>query len=186
LGGDRVAILLADKEQENLYVGASVGYSDEDQKLLIPIGSGVTGWVARNQKLLRINDTNTDPRYLSVSTNTRSELAIPLIFRKELLGVLNVESEEIAAYTEEDEEMLGTLAGSLAAIIANARLLQRVRRQAERERMLREITGKIRRSTDIQTILATTAKELTNAVGAQNARVRVTAEKKENTENEHE
>jgi|APSaa5957512622_1039677.scaffolds.fasta_scaffold01900_4 GAF domain-containing protein/HAMP domain-containing protein len=176
LGGDRVAILLADKEQENLYIGASVGYADEDQKLIIPIGSGVTGWVARNQKLLRIDDINDDPRYLAVSKNTRSELAIPLIFRKELLGVLNVESEGVAAYTEEDEEMLGTLAGSLAAIIANARLLQRVRRQAERERMLREITSKIRRSTDVQTILATTARELTNAVGAQHAQVRVIAD----------
>ena len=186
LGGDRVAILLADKEQENLYVGASVGYADKDQKLIVPIGSGVTGWVARNQKLLRIDDTNTDPRYLAVSRNTRSELAIPLIFRKELLGVLNVESEEVAAYTEEDEEMLGTLAGSLAAIIANARLLQRVRRQAERERMLREITSKIRRSTDVKTILATTAKELTNAIGAQYAQVRVVAEKPEDTEHKDE
>ena len=186
LGGDRVAILLADKEQENLYVGASVGYADKDQKLIVPIGSGVTGWVARNQKLLRIDDTNTDPRYLAVSRNTRSELAIPLIFRKELLGVLNVESEEVAAYAEEDEEMLGTLAGSLAAIIANARLLQRVRRQAERERMLREITSKIRRSTDVKTILATTAKELTNAIGAQHAQVRVVAEKPEDTEHKDE
>ncbi|MCP4142773.1 MAG: GAF domain-containing protein [Chloroflexi bacterium] len=186
LGGDRVAILLIDKEQENLYIGASVGYSDADQKLIVPVGSGVTGWVARNQKLLRIDDTDADPRYLAVSKNTRSELAIPLVFRKELLGVLNVESERIAAYTEEDEEMLGTLAGSLAAIIANARLLQRMRRQAERERLLREITGKIRRSTDVQTILATTAQELTNAVGAQRAHVRVVAEKPIDTENKHE
>jgi len=154
--------------------------------MIIPIGSGVTGWVARNQKLLRIDDAPSDPRYLAVSANTRSELAVPLIFRKDLLGVLNVESEQVAAYNENDEEMLGTLAGSLAAIIANARLLQQVRRQAERERMLYEITSKIRRSTNIQTILTTTAKELTKAVGAQHGQVRIAINNNPETGSKHE
>jgi sigma-B regulation protein RsbU (phosphoserine phosphatase) len=111
-----------------------------------------------------------------MSSNTRSELALPLLYRNELLGVLNVESEQVSAYTENDEEMLGTLAGSLAAIIANARLLEQIRQQAERERTLYEVTGKIRRSTDIQTILATTASELTKAVGARRAQIRIKAE----------
>lgn len=187
LGGDRVAILLVDKKEESLIVGAAIGYSEEDiAKINIPIGSGVTGWVARNQKLLRIDDAPSDPRYLSVSANTRSELAIPLTFRNELLGVLNVESEQVAAYDKHDEEMLGTLAGSLAAIIANARLLQQVRRQAERERMLYEVTSKIRRSTNIQTILATTANELTKAVGSRYTQIKIEVGKSPETENEHE
>lgn len=183
LGGDRVAILLADETHKELHVGAAIGYADDDLNMVIPIGSGVTGWVAQHQQVLRIDDTQTDPRYLEVSSNTRSELALPLIFRKEFLGVLNVESEQVAAYSEGDEEMLGTLAGSLAAIIANARLLQKVRRQAERERMLREIATKIRRSTNVQTILSTTAKELTKTVGAQRAEVRIKI-KKENKNDE--
>ena len=174
LGGDRVAILLVDEKGETLVVGASVGYSEEDiASIKIPTKNGVTGWVARNQKPLRIDDTQSDPRYIEISGNTRSELAIPLSFRNELLGVLNVESEHVAAYDEQDEEMLGTLAGSLAAIIANTRLLQRVRRQAERERTLYEVTSKIRRSTNIQTILATTAKEITRSIGVQHVQVKI-------------
>jgi sigma-B regulation protein RsbU (phosphoserine phosphatase) len=105
-------------------------------------------------------------------------LAIPLVYRNEVLGVLNVESEQIAAYTENDEEMLGTLGGSLAAIVANARLLEQIRHQAERERALYEITSKIRRSTDMQTILATTASELTKAVGARTAQIKIALEEK--------
>ena len=78
--------------------------------------------------------------------------------------------------------MLGTLAGSLAAIIANARLLQQVRRQAERERMLYEVTSRIRRSTNIQTILSTTADGLTKAIGARHAKVKIkVGEEMENT-----
>ena len=187
LGGDRVAILLVDKKDDTLIVGSAVGYSESDlASIQIPIKSGVTGWAARNQKLLRIDDTEKDPRYISISANTRSELAIPLIFRRELLGVLNVESERVAAYNEHDEEMLGTLVGSLAAIIANTRLVQRVRRQAERERVLYEITSKIRRSTNVQTILATTAKELTKATGAEHTQVRVAIESNEEIETEYE
>ena len=174
LGGDRVAIMLADNENKNLFIGASIGYSEEDTaNIRIPIGSGITGWVARNKKNVRIDDSQLDPRYIAVSTNTRSELAVPLLFRNELLGVLNVESELVSAYNEDTEEMLGTLAGSLAAIIANARLLQQVRRQAERERALYEVASRIRRSTNIQTILATTADELSKAIGARYAKVQI-------------
>ncbi len=188
LGGDRVAILLADEKEQSLKIGAAIGYSEDDLSTInIPIGNGVTGWAARNQKTVRIDNAPEDPRYISISANTRSELAVPLLFRKELLGVLNVESERIGAYSEDTEEMLGTLAGSLAAIIANARLLQQVRRQAERERMLYEVTSRIRRSTNIQTILTTTADELTKAVGARHTQVKVAVEEQQNeTETEHE
>lgn len=174
LGGDRVAILLLDSEGENLVVGSTVGYSEQDTEAFrIPLGSGVTGWVGRNKKAVRIDDTITDPRYIAVSKNTRSELAVPLLFRNELLGVLNVESELVNAYNEDTEEMLDTLAGSLAAIIANARLLQQVRRQAERERMLYEVASRIRRSTNVQTILSTTINELSKATGARYVKVRI-------------
>ena len=90
-----------------------------------------------------------------------------------MLGVLNVESEQTSAYAENDEELLGTLGGSLAAIIANARLLEQIRAQAERERILFEISDKIRRTTDMETILATTASEITRAVGANRAKIKV-------------
>ena len=69
--------------------------------------------------------------------------------------------------------MLGTLGGSLAAIIANARLLEQIRAQAERERTLYEITNKIRHSTDMRSILAITAAELTKAVGARHTQIQI-------------
>ncbi len=173
LGGDRVSILLTDREKKNLEVKAAVGYAANVYDLLIPIGTGITGWTAAHRKTLRINNVLQDTRYIEASSNTRSEMAIPLLYRSELLGVLNVESEQLSAYAENDEELLGTLGGSLAAIIANARLLEQIRAQAERERILFEITDKIRRTTDMETILATTASELTRAIGANRASIKV-------------
>ncbi len=173
LGGDRVSILLADREKKMLEVKAAVGYAEEIYNLRVPVGSGVTGWSAAHRRTLRVNNVENDPRYIQGSANTRSEMAIPLIYRSELLGVLNVESEQMNAYTESDEELLGTLGGSLAAIIANARLLEQIRSRAEQERVLFEITDKIRRTTDMQTILTTTVSELTRAVGASRARIKI-------------
>ncbi len=180
LGGDRVSILLPDSEHKFLEVKASMGYSQDVDKIRVPVGSGITGWVAEHHRLLRVDNVAKDPRYIQASPNTCSELAIPLMYRNEVLGVLNVESEQVSAYDENDEEMLGTLGGSLAAIIANARLVEQVRNQAEHTRLIYEITSKIRRSTDMQTILNTTASELTKAVGARYAKIAIGPEDKGN------
>lgn len=173
LGGDRVSILLVDRDKKALVVRAAVGYANEIYDLRVPIGNGITGWAASHRRPLRVNNVLQDTRYIQGSPNTRSEIAIPLLYRSELLGVLNVESEQVSAYADGDEELLGTLGGSLAAIIANARLLEQIRAQVERERVLFEITDKIRRTTDMETILTTTVSELTRAVGANRARIKV-------------
>ncbi len=120
-----------------------------------------------------MNDVTKDSRYIAVNSKVRSELALPLIYRNEVLGVLNVESTRPNAYTENDEEMLGTLAGSLAAIIAHSRLLEQYRQQVERERLLYEITSKIRRTTDPKKILAITAEELSKATNARRTEIAI-------------
>lgn len=176
LGGDRVAILLADRDKKMLEVKASIGYAEELHSVQVEVGKGITGWVASHRRPLRIRDVSEDPRYIQVSTNTRSELAVPLVYRNELLGVLNVESEQTDAYTENDEEMLGTLGGSLAAVIANARLLEQIRAQSEREHLIYEATSKIRRSTDIQSILMTTASEITRITGSRFTKIKLKPE----------
>jgi GAF domain-containing protein len=173
LGGDRVTILMANREKKVLEIKASMGYAEDITSVQVEIGSGITGWVAAHRRPLRVRDVSEDSRYIQISSNTRSELAVPLIYRNELLGVLNVESEQVDAYTENDEEMLGTLGGSLAAIIANARLLEQIRIQAERERLVYDVTSKIRRSTDIQSILMTTASEITKVTGARYTKIQV-------------
>jgi len=79
----------------------------------VPIGSGITGWVAAHKRPLRIKNVPRSRYIWSVQIHV--PISHPLVYRNELLGVLNVESEMIDAYTENDEEMLGTLGGSLAA-----------------------------------------------------------------------
>ena len=68
---------------------------------------------------------------------------------------------------------LAPSAGSLAAIIANARLLEQIRARQSAKRAIYEITSKIRRSTNMETILSTTVSELTKAVGARQAHIKI-------------
>jgi GAF domain-containing protein len=177
LGGDQISILLADRENNLLEVKSAIGYADENvYSVKIPFSTGITGWVATNRQPLRINDITKDSRYISINNNIKSEMAIPLIYRNDVLGVLNVESTQADAYSESDEEMLGTLGGSLAAIIAHSRLLEQFRQQVEFDHVLNEITGKIRRTSNINTILETTANELNKSIGARRAIIKIDVE----------
>jgi len=90
---------------------------------------------------------------------------------------LNVESDNVDEFNENDEELIGTLGGSLAAVIANARLVEQVRRQVDREHLLYEVTSKIRRSPDIQTIISSTAAELNKALRAQRTSIKIGIDK---------
>ena len=164
--GDHVSVLLLDQKTNMLRVMASAGYDQAVDGMQIRLGEGITGWAAANNEALLVNNVEKDPRYIPGKTNVRSEIAIPLTYRNELLGVLNVESENPNAYDEHDQDILGTLAGSLAAILINARL-------AERQQALFEITNKIRQSVNMDAILQTTASELTRALQARKARIQV-------------
>ena len=174
LGGDQISILMADKEQKTLEVKAAAGYpSEESAKLKIPFGVGVTGWAANHRQSLLVGDITKDSRYIAVNAKVRSELAIPLVYRNEVLGILNVESTRLNAYNVNDEEMLGTLAGSLAAIIAHSRLLDQYRQQVEREHLLSEISNKIRRTTNPDLILSIAANEISKALNTRRTQIEI-------------
>ncbi|MFN2145247.1 MAG: GAF domain-containing protein [Anaerolineales bacterium] len=167
--GDLVSILLLDRQGELLTVATSSGYDKQVDEMQIRVGDGITGWVAANNEPLIVNDVSKDSRYIPGKEGIRSEIVVPITYRNTLLGVLNVESENLNAYNEQDQDILGTLAGSLAGIIVNARL-------AERQKSLFDITNKIRQSVNMETILETTATELAKALQARRARVEVGGE----------
>jgi GAF domain-containing protein len=76
-------------------------------------------------------------------------------------------------FSEEDQRLLSTIASQVALVIRNVRLLEISKSQARLERILNQITGKIRRAMDIETILQTTADELAYALNARKARIKI-------------
>ena len=113
-----------------LYLGAELGYPDTMLIHEIPITSGVIGRTARTQKTQFIRDVSTDSDFLQASYEVKNEIAVPLIKDNNVLGVLNVESKGDVPLTENDVNVLNTLAGSVAVAIDNARLHAEVKLMA--------------------------------------------------------
>jgi sigma-B regulation protein RsbU (phosphoserine phosphatase) len=106
-------------------------------RLRLPLHQGLTGTAAGERRPVRVNDTLNDPRYIRCESglNARSELVIPLLLQDRLIGVLDLESTEMHAFTGEHERMLTALGSFIAIALENARLFEEAR---ENERRLRE------------------------------------------------
>lgn len=173
---DRAGVMLINKANE-LQISAISGYDNLSiSGITISMGKGIIGLSAESRSAIRITDTLNDPRYYAVQSGTRSEMALPILFGDELMGVLNMESDQVAAFDENDQEIMGALANTLAAIIANTRLVIQIRQQVMRQEMLFSATSKIRRSVDISTILQTSINEIGRAAGASRAKIVLTTQ----------
>ncbi|MCI0420009.1 MAG: PAS domain S-box protein, partial [Acidobacteria bacterium] len=105
----------------------------------IAIGKeGITGWVAAHRKPAVVPDVRRDPRYIQGIIHGRSEIAVPLLIGKQLIGVLDVESEKINAFSRRDLKILSLFAAQAAVAIENARLYQECKQAKDRLQKLIE------------------------------------------------
>jgi phosphoserine phosphatase RsbU/P len=106
-------------------------------KMRVTATEGIVGAAAALRQPVRVPDTTADPRYLMINPETRSELALPLIHKNRVVGVLDLESPELDYFNEEHVQVLSILASQLAVSLENARLYERVAR--DEARMEREL-----------------------------------------------
>ena len=141
------SIFLLDEKQSLLRPKFVIRSNErENQKLVLPLGTGLIGTAAKLKMPLRIADVTQDPRYLNVHTETRSELVVPLTSKGRVVGVVDLESTQVGYFTEYHERFLMTLASRMASSLVNAELHTRV---AENEaRLGREM--KIAREIQLQ------------------------------------
>jgi phosphoserine phosphatase RsbU/P len=104
----------------------------------VKLGEGLVGWAALHKEPVLVSDVSQDPRYINLVADARSELVIPMLIKDRCIGVFDLESPELDAFTKEHKELLTLLASQAAVAIENARLYEEVRRNEERiERELR-------------------------------------------------
>jgi phosphoserine phosphatase RsbU/P len=127
---DLFAILLYSDRSHGLRIRYSIGHRDEVvRSLVVPLGEGITGAAATSRTPVLVDDVRQDPRYLNALDAVRSELAVPMTARGKLVGVLDVQSTHVKAYSDQDRAMLRLIAARVAVSIDNARLYLRVERQ---------------------------------------------------------
>jgi len=133
LGDVSVAVMLIKPDSDDLILRAGLGYTNSDlEAIQVKIGQGVTGWVAQTGQAALVPDVNTDFRYVRFAADVRSELCVPLRTGSRVVGVLNVESRQLDAFTERDLQLLTTLSHNLTIIVENIRLLEEVRAANDR------------------------------------------------------
>jgi len=174
----RVAIYFTG-ESDTLVMQASAGYSFEDKPAdMLHFSEGIVGVAAaRRQPILHHQEAG-DIHETIDDAGTLSALAVPIIYLDELLGVLSLESNDPLAFDDMDRELMGSLGDSLGVVIANIRLLRQIRNQVETQQKIFDISGKIRQSVDIDTILRTTAQEIGEKLGFAEVVVQLAAPEK--------
>ena len=135
-----LGILLYD-EAANLYrhrLDMKYGQSAQG-KLRVTPHEGIVGAAIATELPVRVPDVTLDSRYIMVNPETRSELAIPMLYQGRVVGVLDLESPQVNYFTEEHEQTLMILAAHLAVSLENARLYEKLAK--DEARMERELTA---------------------------------------------
>ncbi|MCG3147885.1 MAG: Adaptive-response sensory-kinase SasA [Verrucomicrobiae bacterium] len=147
------SLVLIDPHTQLLEIEVAIGLSDEARQLKLAIGRGVTGWVAKTGQPLRLADVSTDPRYISVRNDIRSELAVPLLLEGQLIGVLNVDSTRQNAFSQAEEDLLVALANQAAQVIHNSWLYEAVAHNARKLEALFHVAQSINSSLNLEDVL---------------------------------
>jgi signal transduction histidine kinase len=123
---DLIAILLI--KNNKLYSKAGLGFTKKElDTYSASIGEGICGQVARTGKPILANDVSKVPYYKNQAARTKSELSVPLVVEGNIIGVLNVESEELDAFSEDDLLYLTNLADQVSTAIHNAQNYEKIR-----------------------------------------------------------
>jgi sigma-B regulation protein RsbU (phosphoserine phosphatase) len=132
IGYRTFGILLVDEETGEIGLRHGVRYDDKVAVKTVKIGEGLVGYAALHKTVVNVDDVSADPRYIKVMEDVQSELVVPLLVKDRCVGVFDLESPELASFTNKHIELLTALAASAAVAIDNARLYNEVRRNTER------------------------------------------------------
>ena len=140
------AILLLNDRTNELYMRFQVGHLPEVERRRVKVGHGIVGRAALLRHSILVEDVTAAPHaehYINANPHVRSELAIPLILKNKVIGVIDLESEYPTFFTREHQRLLELVASRVAVAVENARLYTRVSRQAQTLTVINEISREI-------------------------------------------
>ncbi|MGO4514805.1 GAF domain-containing protein [Terriglobus sp. 2YAB30_2] len=147
------AILLINDRTQDFWMRFQIGHSPESERMRVKIGKGVIGRAAELRRAVLVEDVSKKDYYIPANPDVKSELAIPLISKNKVIGVLDIESTQIAYFTQEHQRLLELVASRIAIAIENSRLYTRVARQAQTLTVLGEISRELTSILDLDDLL---------------------------------
>lgn len=137
------AVMLINERTHELWMRFQIGHSPEVERMRVKIGRGVVGRSAQLRSAVLVDDVRLVADYIDANPAVRSELAVPLIIKNRVIGVIDVESEQLAAFTVDQQRLLELVASRMAVAVENARLYTRLSRQAQTLTVLHEISKEL-------------------------------------------
>lgn len=153
------SVVLLNPTSGLLEISASQNLPGAATKLKLRVGEGVTGWVARHGKPLRVGDVTRDPRYVAARRGVKSELAVPLEVNGETRGVLNVDSDRADAFSADDQDLLEQLAVQAARVIQKTWLYEQLRLKVHLFESLANVSRTINSTLSLDEALRVITKE---------------------------
>ena len=129
---DALSILLLEEGGQVLKHYFGVRYDQRIQWDSIKLGTGIVGTAAETKERVLVRDTRLDDRYVAIIEDIRSEVAVPLMHKDRVIGVIDLESERVGAFTSRNVQTLSLLAPQITNAIENARLYEEVARNETR------------------------------------------------------
>lgn len=120
------SIALIDPAASVLRIEVSRGLGEGIAEAL-PLGQGITGWVAVHARALRVADVRADPRYRMIRPEVRSELAVPMEILGQVVGVVNCDSDQVGAFDAGDEQLLTLVTAEAAKAVGRLWMLGQLR-----------------------------------------------------------
>src|ERR1700721_823194 len=148
-----VAIVLLDQKSQQLYVRSQIGWDEGQDKVLLPLGQGITGAAALKKQPVYAPDVSQDPRYFCSAKSTRSELAIPLMVRDEVVGVLDCQSDRVNHFDSETIDLLTLFSTQASIALQNARLYSLEQQRARQFQAINSIAQQTTAVLDLEELL---------------------------------
>jgi diguanylate cyclase (GGDEF)-like protein len=148
-----VAVLLLDKDAEQLCVRSQIGWDAGHDNICLGCHEGITGAAAAKKQPVYAPDVSKDQRYVCAAQSTRSELAIPLMVRDEVVGVLDCQSDRLNHFDHETIDLLTLFSTQASIAIQNARLYSLERQRARQLQAINTIAQQSTASMDLEDLL---------------------------------
>jgi diguanylate cyclase (GGDEF)-like protein len=148
-----VAVFLWDSETSELYPRCQIGWDKGHDQVRLPLGVGITGHAAQQKRPLYVPDVLKDSRYISSCKSTRSEFAVPLMVRDEIVGVLDCQSEKPDYFDSDTIDLLTLFSTQASMALQNARLYALERRRASQLQAINAIAQQMTAVLDLKELL---------------------------------
>ncbi len=153
------SISLLNADSDKLVIEVERGLSESSSGFELPMGVGITGWVALHGEPLLCSDVSKEERYFPLDEKIRSEMAAPLSEGNRTVGALNVDALEVEAFSSDDLRLLVLIANEASRVLENMWMVQQLRRKAEQLQTLVLVGQDMAGTRKVEDVLGTITRE---------------------------